>query len=225
MSSETLHTVAKKTEPELKHQAFSYGALGVACFWAVLGAGLALEVFRKEQAGVEGVICCEGRLAWRTAAFLLWWPSLSLSLSLSRSSWTLTKNHNRIPFEPLRPFRGVIFCRGRRASCPGGLRCLPGRGGSGRGSHRVAASHLPETPPARSSAFGCDVSVANDGSDAKGSRRSMKRTSAWGKCRLGGWIRSPRWRTTSDSACLCARLRAGPFLAETSAAPSAARSG
>ncbi|CAE7240022.1 unnamed protein product [Symbiodinium sp. CCMP2592] len=31
--------------------AFSYAALGIACFWAALGAGLALEVFRKEQDG------------------------------------------------------------------------------------------------------------------------------------------------------------------------------
>ncbi|CAE7240096.1 ANKRD50 [Symbiodinium sp. CCMP2592] len=31
--------------------AFSYASLGVACFWAALGAGLALEVFQKEQDG------------------------------------------------------------------------------------------------------------------------------------------------------------------------------
>eukprot|EP00439_Symbiodinium_sp_Y106_P027740 s1298_g3.t1 len=31
--------------------AFSYASLGIACFWAALGTGLALEVFRKEQAG------------------------------------------------------------------------------------------------------------------------------------------------------------------------------
>ncbi|CAE7240101.1 secG [Symbiodinium sp. CCMP2592] len=31
--------------------AFSYASLGVACFWAALGAGLALEVLRKEQDG------------------------------------------------------------------------------------------------------------------------------------------------------------------------------
>ena len=42
----------------------------------------------------------------------------------------------------------------------------------------------------------------------------MKRTSAWEKWRLGRWIHSPRWRTTSDSACLCACLRAGPFPAD-----------